>query len=400
MSKLSQRVANIAPSMTLAMSARAAELKAAGENVISFGVGEPDFNTPAHIIQAAKDALDKGYTKYVAASGLPALKKAVCKKFKDDNNLEYQPSQIVISNGAKHSIFNAVFATIDPGDEVIIPSPYWLTYPEVVKCCGGVPVYVTTTRESGFKMSAEQFEAAITPKTKMLIFNTPGNPTGAVYSEEEIRAIAAVCEKHDILVLADEIYEKLIYGGEKHFSIASVSPKMMDLTITVNGVSKSYAMTGWRLGYLGASPEIAKAIGSFQSHATSNVNTMTQYATLAALEGPTEPMEEMVKAFAARRNKMMEILDGLKDIGLDYVKPEGAFYVMLLCDKFYGKSYEGKVIRGSMDLTEMLLDHAKVALTPGICFGDDECIRLSYALSMEDMVEGLNRIANFLKQVK
>lgn len=386
--------------MTLAMSARAAELKAAGENVISFGVGEPDFNTPAHIIQAAKDALDKGYTKYVAASGLPALKKAVCKKFKDDNNLEYQPSQIVISNGAKHSIFNAVFATIDPGDEVIIPSPYWLTYPEVVKCCGGVPVYVTTTRESGFKMSAEQFEAAITPKTKMLIFNTPGNPTGAVYSEEEIRAIAAVCEKHDILVLADEIYEKLIYGGEKHFSIASVSPKMMDLTITVNGVSKSYAMTGWRLGYLGASPEIAKAIGSFQSHATSNVNTMTQYATLAALEGPTEPMEEMVKAFAARRNKMMEILDGLKDIGLDYVKPEGAFYVMLLCDKFYGKSYEGKVIRGSMDLTEMLLDHAKVALTPGICFGDDECIRLSYALSMEDMVEGLNRIANFLKQVK
>ena len=386
--------------MTLAMSARAAELKAAGENVISFGVGEPDFNTPAHIIQAAKDALDKGYTKYVAASGLPALKKAVCKKFKDDNNLEYQPSQIVISNGAKHSIFNAVFATIDPGDEVIIPSPYWLTYPEVVKCCGGVPVYVTTTRESGFKMSAEQFEAAITPKTKMLIFNTPGNPTGAVYSEEEIRAIASVCEKHDILVLADEIYEKLIYGGEKHFSIASVSPKMMDLTITVNGVSKSYAMTGWRLGYLGASPEIAKAIGSFQSHATSNVNTMTQYATLAALEGPTEPMEEMVKAFAARRNKMMEILDGLKDIGLDYVKPEGAFYVMLLCDKFYGKSYEGKVIRGSMDLTEMLLDHAKVALTPGICFGDDECIRLSYALSMEDMVEGLNRIANFLKQVK
>ena len=400
MSKLSQRVANIAPSMTLAMSARAAELKAAGENVISFGVGEPDFNTPAHIIQAAKDALDKGYTKYVAASGLPALKKAVCKKFKDDNNLEYQPSQIVISNGAKHSIFNAVFATIDPGDEVIIPSPYWLTYPEVVKCCGGVPVYVTTTRESGFKMSAEQFEAAITPKTKMLIFNTPGNPTGAVYSEEEIRAIAAVCEKHDILVLADEIYEKLIYGGEKHFSIASVSPKMMDLTITVNGVSKSYAMTGWRLGYLGASPEIAKAIGSFQSHATSNVNTMTQYATLAALEGPTEPMEEMVKAFAARRNKMMEILDGLKDIGLDYVKPEGAFYVMLLCDKFYGKSYEGKVIRGSMDLTEMLLDHAKVALTPGICFGDDECIRLSYALSMEDMVEGLNRIANFLRKVK
>ncbi len=400
MSKLSQRVSTIAPSMTLAMSAKAAELKAAGENVISFGVGEPDFNTPAHIIQAAKDALDKGYTKYVAAAGLPALKKAVCKKFKEDNGLDYEPSQIIISNGAKHSIFNAVFATIDPGDEVIIPAPYWLTYPEVVKCCGGVPVYVTTTRGSGFKMTAEQLEAAVTPKTKMLIFNTPCNPTGAVYSEEEIRAIAAVCEKHDILVLADEIYEKLIYGGQKHFSIATVSPKMKELTITVNGVSKSYAMTGWRLGYLAAAPEIAKAISSFQSHATSNVNTMTQYATLAALEGPTEPMQEMVKAFGERRDKMMEILDGLKPLGLDYVKPEGAFYVMLLCDKFYGKSYGGRVIKGSMDMTEMLLEHAKVALTPGICFGDDDCIRLSYALSMEEMVEGLARIEKFVRAIK
>ena len=340
--------------MTLAMSAKAAELKAAGENVISFGVGEPDFITPAHIIQAAKDALDAGYTKYVAAAGLPALKKAVCKKFKEDNGLDYEPSQIIISNGAKHSIFNAVFATVDPGDEVIIPAPYWLTYPEVVKCCGGVPVYVYATRDTGFKVTAEQIEKAVTPKTKMLIFNTPNNPTGAVYSEEEIRAIAAVCEKHDILVLADEIYEKLIYGGEKHFSIASASPRMKELTITVNGVSKSYAMTGWRLGYLGAAPGIAKAIASFQSHATSNVNTMTQYATIAALEGPTEPMQDMVKAFAARRERMMEILDGLKPLGLDYVKPDGAFYVMLLCDKFYGKSYEGRVIKGSMDMTEML----------------------------------------------
>ena len=386
--------------MTLAMSAKAAELKAAGENVISFGVGEPDFITPAHIIQAAKDALDAGYTKYVAAAGLPALKKAVCKKFKEDNGLDYEPSQIIISNGAKHSIFNAVFATVDPGDEVIIPAPYWLTYPEVVKCCGGVPVYVYATRDTGFKVTAEQIEKAVTPKTKMLIFNTPNNPTGAVYSEEEIRAIAAVCEKHDILVLADEIYEKLIYGGEKHFSIASASPRMKELTITVNGVSKSYAMTGWRLGYLGAAPGIAKAIASFQSHPPSNVNTMTLYATIAALEGPTEPMQDMVKAFAARRERMMEILDGLKPLGLDYVKPDGAFYVMLLCDKFYGKSYEGRVIKGSMDMTEMLLEHAKVALTPGICFGDDDCVRLSYALSMEEMVEGLKRIENFVRALK
>ena len=224
----------------------------------------------------------------------------------------------MISTGAKQSLFNALQTVCQEGDEVIIISPYWLTYPEVVKCCGGVPVYVYATRESGFKITAEQLEAEITPKTKMLIFNSPNNPTGAVYSEDEIRAIAAVCEKHDVLVLADEIYEKLIYGGQKHFSIASVSPKMKELTITVNGVSKSYAMTGWRLGYLAAAPEIAKVISSFQSHATSNVNTMTQYATLAALEGPTGPMEEMVKAFAARRDRMEEILDGMKPLGLDY----------------------------------------------------------------------------------
>ena len=400
MSKISQRVATISPSMTLAMSAKAAELKAAGENVISFGVGEPDFATPAHIVQAAKDALDAGYTKYVAAAGLPALKKAVCKKFKEENGLDYEPSQIVISNGAKHSIFNAVFATIDPGDEVIIPSPYWLTYPEVVKCCGGVPVLENTARNTEYKRPDAQFEQSVTPKTKMLIFNTPCNPTGAVYTEDEIRAIAAVCEKHDILVLSDEIYEKLIYGGEKPFSIGAVSPKMKDLTITVNGVSKSYAMTGWRLGYLAAAPEIAKAIGSFQSHAPPNASTMTQYATIAALEGPTEPMQQMVKAFGERRNKMMEILDSMKPLGLDYVKPDGAFYVMLLCDKFYGKSYEGKVIKGSMDLTEMLLTYAKVALTPGICFGDDDCIRLSYAISMDEMVEGLRRIGEFVAKIK
>ncbi len=400
MIKVSDRVATISPSMTLAMSAKAAELKAAGEKVISFGVGEPDFDTPAHIVQAAKDALDKGYTRYIAAAGLPALKKAVCKKFKDDNGIEYEPSQIIICNGGKHAIFNALFATINPGDEVIIPAPYWLTYPEVVKCCNGVPVFVETTRASGFKMTPAQLEAAITPKTKMLIFNSPSNPTGAVYSEEEIKAIAAVCIKHNILVLSDEMYEKLIYGGKKHYSIAAVSPEMKELTLLVNGVSKSYAMTGWRLGYLAAPANIAKAVSSFQSHSTSNVNTMTQYAALAALEGPTEPMEEMVKAFSARREKMMEILEGLKALGLDYVRPDGAFYVMLVCDKFYGKSYDGRKINGSMDMADMFLSYAKVALTPGICFGDDSCVRLSYALSMEEMVEGLARIEQFVKGIK
>lgn len=400
MIEVSKKVSAISPSMTLAISAKANELKAAGEKVINFGVGEPDFNTPEHIIQAAKDALDKGYTKYVAAAGLPALKKAIAKKFKDDNGLEYDPSQIIVSNGAKHSIFNALFATINPGDEVLIPQPYWLSYPEVVKSCGGEPKYIPTTPESGYKLTAEQLESAITPRTKMLIFNSPCNPTGAVYTESEIREIAKVCEKHNICVLSDEIYEKLIYGNEKHFSIASASPKMKELTIVINGVSKSYAMTGWRLGYLACPQNVAKAIASFQSHATSNVNTMTQYATIAALEGDSMPMQKMIEAFKERRNFMLEKLDSMKCLGIDYVRPEGAFYVMLLCESLYGKTYKGVKINGSLDVANLLLEHKKVALTPGVCFGDDTAVRLSYALSKEDIEKGLDLISDFVKECK
>lgn len=400
MIKVSKKVATIAPSLTLAISAKANELKAAGERVINFGVGEPDFNTPAHIIDAAKDALDKGYTKYVAAAGLPALKKAICKKLKEDNNLDYEPSQIVVSNGAKHSLFNALYAIIDDGDEVIIPVPYWLTYPELVKTCGGVPVFIEATREARYKITAEQLEKAITPKTKALIFNSPSNPTGAVYTEEEIKKLAAVCEKHEILVVSDEIYEKLIYGGQKHYSIAEVSPKMKEHTIVINGVSKSYAMTGWRLGYLAATPVIAKAIASFQSHCTSNVNTMTQYAAIAALEGPVKPLNDMLEQFGLRRKKMLEILQGFKKFGIDYVTPDGAFYVMLVTEKFYGKSYKGRKITGSMDIADLLLTEEKVAVTPSVCFGDDTSVRLSYALSLEDMTEGLEKIGDFIKEIK
>ena len=400
MIKISEKVSAIAPSMTLAISAKANELKAAGEKVINFGVGEPDFNTPEHIVKAAKDALDAGYTKYVAAAGLPKLKKAIVKKLKVDNNLDYDPSQIIVSNGAKHSIFNAIFATINPGDEVLIPKPYWLTYPEVVKSCGGVPVYVMATARHGYKVTANQIENMITPHTKMLIFNSPCNPTGAVYTEKEIRAIAEVCEQYNLTVLSDEIYEKLIYGGEKHFSIASCSEKMKENTIVINGVSKSYAMTGWRLGYLAAPANVAKAISSFQSHSTSNVNTMTQYATIAALEGDEKPMKEMVEAFGKRRNLMLKKLDEMKALGLDYVKPDGAFYVMLLCDSVYGKYYGEKKIHGSLDLADLLLTHKKVAATPGACFGDDDAIRLSYALSEEDMLTGLDLIAEFIKECR
>lgn len=400
MIEVSDRIRAIAPSMTLAISAKANELKAAGEKVINFGVGEPDFNTPAHIVAAAKDALDKGYTKYVAAAGLPALKKAICKKLKEDNNLDYEPSQIIVSNGAKHSIFNAIFATINQGDEVLIPKPYWLTYPEVVKSCGGVPVFVMAKARHGYKVTAAQIENMITPHTKMLIFNSPCNPTGAVYTEKEIRDIAEVCERYNLTVLADEIYEKLIYGGETHFSIANVSPEMKERTIVINGVSKSYAMTGWRLGYLAAPANVAKAIASFQSHSTSNVNTMTQYAAIAALEGDDKPMKEMLAAFGKRREKMLEKLDEMKPLGLDYVKPDGAFYVMLLCDNLYGKTYKGVRIRGSMDVADLLLTHEKVAATPGVCFGDDDAVRLSYALSTEDMLIGLDRIADFARECK
>lgn len=400
MIKLSKKISEISPSMTLAISAKANEMKANGEKVISFGVGEPDFNTPEHIIKAAKDALDKGYTKYVAAAGLPALKKAIAKKLKEENGLDYDPSQIVVCNGGKHAIYNALYAVLEEGDEVLIPKPYWLTYPEVVMCCGGVPVYIYATPRHGYKVTAAQIEAMITPRTKMLILNSPCNPTGAVYTEDEIRAIAEVCIKHNIVVLSDEMYEKLIYGGETHFSIAAVSPEMKELTIIVNGVSKSYAMTGWRLGFVAAPKHVAKAIGSFQSHTTSNVNTMTQYAAIAAYEGDQKPMEDMVKAFGERRKKMLEVLDGMKSLGLDYVKPDGAFYVMLLCYNLYGKSYEGVKINGSMDFCDMLISHEKVAATPGICFGDDDGIRLSYALSMEDMLEGLRRIGNFVSKLK
>lgn len=397
MIKVSDRAAAIAPSMTLAISAKANELKAAGEKVINFGVGEPDFATPAHIVQAAKDALDCGRTKYVAAAGLPELRKAIAEKLKRENNLDYDPSQIIVSNGAKHSIFNAVFATINEGDEVLIPKPYWLTYPEIVKACGGVPVYVMATYRHGYKVTASQIENMITPKTKAIILNSPCNPTGAVYTEAEIRKIAEVCKRYGLTVISDEIYEKLIYGGETHFSIASL---LKEQTIVINGLSKSHAMTGWRLGYLAAPEHVAKAIASFQSHSTSNVNTMTQYAALAALGDDGASVRDMAGEFGRRRAFMLEKLEEMKAFGFDYVKPDGAFYVMLLCDGLYGKNYRGRPVRGSMDFAELLLEYKKVAATPGVVFGDDDFIRLSYALSEKDIAEGLARISEFAMKMQ
>ncbi len=396
--RVASRMSAIAPSLTLAISAKAKAMKAAGEAVVSFGVGEPDFNTPEHIINAAKTALDNGQTKYTPSSGLLPLRKAIAEKFKKDNGLDYEPSQIVVSNGAKHSIFNACYATLEEGDEVIIPAPYWLTYPEVVKVCGATPVYIECKKENKFKFSAEDLKKAITPKTKMLIFNSPSNPTGAVYNEEEVRAIAKVCEEAEIFVLADEIYEKLCYNGVKPFSIAACSEKMKDLTITVNGVSKTYAMTGWRVGYLAAPKDVAKAIDSFQSHATSNACSISQYATIEALNSPEAEVESMRKVFDARRARLLELIKGID--GVSAVEPDGAFYVMMVVDGLYGKKYGDKTLLDSVSFADILLDEEKVATVPGVSFGAPDCVRLSYALSDQDIEEGLKRIARFVAALK
>ena len=384
----------ISPSLTLAITAKSKAMKAAGEPVVSFGAGEPDFNTPQHIIDAAKRALDAGYTKYTPSSGLLSLRKAVAEKFRRDNGLDYEPSQIIVSNGAKHSIFNACYALLEEGDEVIIPAPYWLTYPEVVKVCGGVPVYIEGKKEDKLKFTPADLERAITPRTKMLIFNSPSIPTGAVYTESEVRAIAAVCEKHEIFVLSDEIYEKLCYNGVKPFSIAACSDKMKDLTITVNGVSKTYSMTGWRIGYLAAPADIAKAIDSFQSHATSNACSIAQYAALEALSSPESEVQAMVDVFARRREKMLGLI--AKIDGLSAVEPDGAFYVMLVVGGLYGKSYKDRKIDGSIAFSDALLEAEKVATVPGVSFGADDCLRLSYSMSEADIEEGLARIARFV----
>ncbi len=392
--RIATRMSAISPSLTLAISAKAKAMKAAGESVVSFGVGEPDFNTPQHIIDAAKNALDNGHTKYTPSSGLLSLRKAICEKFKKDNGLDYEPSQIVVSNGAKHSIFNACYALIEAGDEVIIPAPYWLTYPEVVKVCGGTPKYIECRKENKFKFTAEELKSAITPKTKMLIFNSPSNPTGAVYTEDEVRAIAKVCEEAEIFVLSDEIYEKLCYGDVKPFSIAACSDKMKDLTVTVNGVSKTYAMTGWRIGYLAAPKDVAKAIDSFQSHATSNACSIAQFATIEALNSPEAEVNAMVRTFDARRKKLLRLISEID--GVTAVEPDGAFYVMMVVDELYGKRYQGKKIEDSVAFADLLLEGEKVATVPGISFGAGDCVRLSYALSEEDIEEGLRRIKNFV----
>ena len=397
--KLAKRALEITPSLTLELTAKAKKLKKEGRDVVSFGAGEPDFNTPEYIRNAAKEALDKGLTKYTPASGTATLKKVICDKLKRDNGLDYSPANIVVSNGAKHALFNAMQAIIEEGDEVIIPAPFWLTYPELVKLAGGVPVIVQTKPENGFKLTAAELEAALTPATRALVLNNPNNPTGAVYTEEEIVSLARVVEKTDIAVISDEIYEVLNYTDKPVYSIAAYSQKLKDQTIIVNGVSKTYSMTGWRIGFTACDAAVSKAISSMQSHATSNPNTIAQYAAQSAYEHEEGEafLREMRESFDRRRKLIMAKLDEIPL--LSYVRPDGAFYIFVSVEKVLGKSYDGVKINSALDFANILLDKKDVTIIPCESFGADGYIRLSYAISDEDIVKGVERIGEFVAHI-
>ena len=383
---LATRVSELTPSLTLAIDSKAKALRAEGVDVYSFGAGEPDFDTPDHIKTAAIEALNAGFTKYTPSSGTPELRAAISEKFKRDNGLDYKPSDIIVSNGAKQSCFNAIMAVCGEGDEVVIPAPYWLSYPDMVRLAGAEPVIVQTTQENDWKMTPQQFEEAMSPRTKMVIINSPGNPTGSVYTKEELRALVEVAADEEITILSDEIYESLTYDGAEHVSVASLTPEARDLTITVNGFSKAYAMTGWRLGYLGAPEKIAKAIDSMQSHSTSGPCSFAQKGGLAALTGSQQCVADMREEFNIRREYMFERLSAIHNVTA--VKPKGAFYMLANISKL-GMT--------STNFADRLLSKASVAVVPGIAFGDDRVVRLSYATGLDVIKPGLDRFEDFCK---
>ncbi|RKD34505.1 pyridoxal phosphate-dependent aminotransferase [Thermohalobacter berrensis] len=396
--QLSKKAESITPSATLKISAKAKEMKSRGINVISFGAGEPDFNTPDNIQDAAVKAMKEGKTGYTAASGIQELKKAICEKLKKDNNLDYKTENIIVSNGAKHSIYNALCAILNPGDEVIIPVPYWVSYPELIKLADGIPVKVETKEENSFKYSINDLNRALTSKTKAIILNSPSNPTGTVYNKKELEEIAEWAIKKDILVISDEIYEKLTYDNVKHISIASLNNMIKERTIVINGMSKAYAMTGWRIGYTAANKEIINLMSNIQSHTTSNPASISQYASLEGLIGDQEVVNKMKLQFEKRRNYMVDKINSINRLYCK--KPKGAFYIMANFSKIKGKTIKGTKINTSLDFVNSLLDKAQVAVIPGIAFGADDYIRLSYATSLENIKEGLNRIEELLNQIK
>ena len=392
---LSKKALSISSSPTLAITAKAKDLNKKGINVIGFGAGEPDFDTPQHIKDAAIKAIEQGFTKYTPAAGTLELRQSVCNKLKRENNINYKSEEIVISNGAKHSLINSFTAICNPGDEVIIPAPYWVSYPEMVKLADGLPVFINTDESHDFKLNIEKLKENITPKTRAIVINSPCNPTGTVYSEKELYSIAELAVNNNIYIVSDEIYEHLIYGDIKHVSIASFGEEIKDITITVNGLSKTYSMTGWRIGYTASNVKIAKAMSNIQSHATSNPNSIAQMAAITALEGGLEPIMPMKQAFEQRKEYMFKRINSIE--GLSCLNPQGAFYIMVNIKKLFGKKIKGRTINNSMDFADVMLDEANVALVPGIGFGAEGYVRMSYATSMENIVEGLDRIQNAIE---
>lgn len=393
---ISKKISQIAPSPTLSITAKAKKMQSEGINVVGFGAGEPDFDTPLNIKESAKKAIDKGFTKYTPTSGIKELKDAICQKFKKDNGLIYSPEEIIVSCGAKHSLFNAILTLCDEGDEVIVPAPYWVSYAEMIKVAGAIPVIIETTAESDFKISAKQLEKAMTSKTKLFILNSPSNPTGMIYGEDEMKALKEIIVKAGIYCLSDEIYEKLIYEA-RHISIASMGEDIKKLTIVVNGVSKVYSMTGWRIGYAAGPKEIIQAMSNLQDHSTSNPTSIAQVASVEALNGIQDDLKMMIGEFKKRRDYMVERVNSIR--GLSVLKPKGAFYCWVDVSKILGKNCGGKEIRDSFMLTDLLLSDVHVAVVPGSVFGDDRYIRLSYATSMENIIEGLNRIEKFTNKI-
>ncbi len=395
---ISNKSMGISPSPTLAIDSKFKEMKKEGIDVVGFGAGEPDFDTPKHIKEAAINAINDGFTKYTPASGTIELKKAIVKKLKDENSLDYEISDIVVSNGAKHSLVNAFMAILNSGDEVVIPAPFWVSYPEMVKIADGTPVFLETCEENNFKFKVSDLENVVTKKTKALVLNNPSNPTGMLYTKDELKEIAEFCVKNNIYVISDEIYEALVYDGKESFvSIASFGDEIKDLTIIVNGVSKTYAMTGWRIGYTASNSKIAKAMANIQSHATSNPNSIAQVAATAALNGPKDEIQIMKNAFFERRNHLVDLINGIE--GVSSIKPDGAFYVMMNVSGLFGKKYKDTVISDVDTLCELLLCEVKLALVPGTGFGAPNYVRWSYATSMDNINEGIKRLKIFIEKL-
>ena len=397
MTVLSNRAKGLKPSPTLAINAKAKSMQAQGIHVISFGAGEPDFDTPENIKQAAKKALDEGFTKYTPVGGIDELKDAIITKFQRDSGLTYKRSEILVSCGGKHSFYNLAQAIFDQGDEVIVPAPYWVSYPPMVALANASPVIVETTEKNEFKITPEDLKKAITPKTKALIINSPSNPTGSAYTKKELEKIAEIAISKNFFVISDEIYEKIVYDGFEFVSIASLNDEIRKRTIIVHGVAKTYAMTGWRIGYTAGSEEIISAMNNIQSQSTSNPTSIAQKASVEALIGPQDEVRKMVNAFGQRRNYIVDRLNKMP--GVSCYKPVGAFYVFPNFSSYYGKSYQGKKISNSTDLADFFLDVARVAVVPGIEFGADPFERLSYATSLEDIREGLDRIEEAINKL-